>query len=580
MKNKNNLFRLLKMSKPYSLWLGLGALLSVLAVAVNISLPSIYKQVVDTVMEDGHQASFNHYVRVIIVLLVISTLLVFARKWVSSKFSLNTLANIKNTVVRHLQYTQVQSLNQYHSGDLGSRMNGDIELIRKFLVEVFEFIYQPIVFLVAVTFGLLLSWKLLLSTMMILSLALVLSTIVSKPLSELSVLIQSQFAKCSGFIQETIQGIHVVKSNQLEDHFKQRFDQFQGEVYFKEMSVVKQQVYLMAIITLIMILPIQVINIYGGRLAFMNEMSMGEFTAFLAIIHFLVSPVERFIQLMGNLNLASGAATRIVSVLDIPIENSVMEKFTLDVKNPSVEFKNVSYSYNKSINKGLQDISFIVDGQKMVVIVGESGSGKSTILNLLCGFMKPDCGEIRLFDENTHSKLKTDVRRKISYVSQHPYIYPKSVAENIGIGNKKASREEIVLAAMKANAHEFIINLPDGYDTLLLENGANLSGGQKQRISIARALLKDADVLLLDEPTSALDPENEHHIMYMLKHLSKTKTVILVTHRLSFLELSDTCVVMNQGRIVSQGKHEELLHKDDYYKRMYSLANGQQKERK
>lgn len=247
---------------------------------------------------------------------------------------------------------------------------------------------------------------------------------------------------------------------------------------------------------------------------------------------------------------------------------------------PVVSFEHLTFGYNEE-NTVLKEISFQVGQGETVAIVGASGGGKSTIFKLLCGFNEPGehAGTVQLFGKNLTDWNLTSLRSHISMVSQEPSLFPATIAENIGYGRLEATRKEIVEAAKAAHAHDFIVQLPEGYETLLSERGGGLSGGQKQRISIARALLKNAPLLLLDEPTSALDSQSEAQVQIAMNAAMQNRTVLVIAHRLSTVRQANRIIVLDQGSIVESGTHEELLGREGVYRKLY-LQNfeGQQTE--
>jgi ABC-type multidrug transport system fused ATPase/permease subunit len=238
----------------------------------------------------------------------------------------------------------------------------------------------------------------------------------------------------------------------------------------------------------------------------------------------------------------------------------------------SMEFDSVTFSYDNVLETGktLDNVSFKLAKGSMTAIVGPSGSGKSTILKLICGFYKPSVGSMKLFDRDFNDYKLEDLRSQISYMSQESYLYPSTIAENIAIGNKDATRDEIITAAKAAHAHEFITKLPQGYDTFAGEKGNFLSGGQCQRIALARMILKDSPIILLDEPTASLDPKSEAFIQDSLKKLTKNKTILVVAHRLSTIKEAQQILVLENASIKERGTHEELIGRDGLYKKLYS----------
>lgn len=559
----------LSFGKLYKKWLALCLIFSLLDVAVNISIPYLFRKFIDMISVDYTNEQFYTFLGFLIMLLFIGTLNIYMRKLSTSRFTAYTMRNLRNKMAEHIQNVPFKYIKKFHSGDLASRVNDDIELIKRSLTELSDFIYQPLIFICAVTYGLILSWKLLLATVIVLVVAMGLNNIASKPLNKFSGNLQKLYGKANSLIQDTVRGIYVLKSFNLKKRLQSSYQSKQNQAYDMEMKIAKRRLCVMTIKTLILVIPIQVINLYGGGLTYGGEMTIGEFTAFLAIINFLTSPVNRLIDLISNLKVAKGGAERIYEILSYPIEEACEEKAVYSKKdNISVEFSNVSFSYDGK-NSVLTDINFKLHENKTTALVGVSGGGKSTILNLLCGFYNINDGEIKIFGNNI-SKIDLGVlRSQISMVAQDTHIYPATVAENIGYGKKNTTKDEIINAAKMSNAHDFIMKLPDRYETLLTEDGTNLSGGQKQRLTIARAILKDAPILLLDEPTSAIDSNSEKLIDDALSTFTKEKSVLIVAHRFSTIKNADEIIVLDNGNIVERGTHEELMQVSGAYKNLY-----------
>ncbi len=559
----------LSFGKPYKIWLFICLAFSLLSVATNIAIPIVSKNFVDMIAVRNTTEEFSKYIVFLIILLFAGTLNIYMRKLSTSRFTAYTMENLRNNMAEHIQNLPFKYIKKHHSGDLASRVNDDIELIRKLLIVLSDFIYQPLIFICAVIYGLILSWKLLLTTVIVLAVAIGLNNIASKPLNKFSSKLQKQFGKANSLIQDTVRGIYIVKSFNLKKKLQSSYQSKQNQAYDMEMEIAKRRLYIMTIKTLLLVVPIQVINLYGGRLTFVGEMTIGEFTAFLAIINYLTAPVNELIGLISNVKVAKGGAERIYEILSYPIEETCADKDGFNKKdNISVEFNNVFFSYDGK-NSVLTDINFKLHKNKTIALVGLSGGGKSTILNLLCGFYNINEGEIKVFGNDVNKIDLGVLRSQISMVTQVTHIYPTTVAENIGYGKKNATKDEIINAAKMSNAHDFIMKLPNGYDTILTEDGANLSGGQKQRITIARAILKDAPILLLDEPTSALDSNSEKLIDDALYTFTKEKSVIVVAHRFSTIKNADEIIVLGSGNIVEIGTHDELMHVGGVYKNLY-----------
>lgn len=563
------LLSILSFGKRYKKWLVICVIFSLLDVVVNISIPYMFKKFIDIISVSSIDGEFFTYVGIIIILLSTGTLNIFLRKLSTARFTEYTMRNLRNNMAEHIQNISFKYIKKYHSGDLASRVNDDIELIKKVLNELSDFIYQPLIFICAVIYGSILSWKLLLTTVIVLIVTMVLNNAISKPLTKYSGRLQKQLGRANSLIQDTVRGIHTVKSFNLKKKLQRNYLSCQNQVYNMEMGIVQRRLYIMTLKTLLLVVPMLIINLYGGSLTFSREMTIGEFTAFVAIITHLTHPVIKFITLISNIKVARGGAKRIYEIFSYPIEGDCNNKEVFDKKdNISVKFNNVSFSYDDK-NSVLNDISFELHKNKTIALVGVSGGGKSTILNLLYGLYSISEGEITIFGNDINKVDLVSLRSQISMVTQDTHTYPSTVAENIGFGKKGSTNDEIINAAKMADAHDFIKKLPDGYNTILTEGGINLSGGQKQKLTIARAILKDAPILLLDEPTSSLDSNSEKSIEDELYAFTKEKSVIVVAHRFETIKNADEIIVIDNGKIVERGTHEELLRTGVVYKSLH-----------
>jgi len=375
-------------------------------------------------------------------------------------------------------------------------------------------------------------------------------------------------------VQQTLAGMSVVQAFGAEDRQRRRFDELAG-------AAVRAQVRTTFVGGLngfasgmIGTAGIGVILLAGGFQVLDDALTIGGLVAFLAYAGRLHGELGGLTEIYTALQGARPMVDRVVEVLDAPAEvGDGPGAVVLEDVGGEVRFEGVGFGYGED-RRVLEDVSLVARPGEVVAIVGPTGAGKSTLVSLVPRFFDPDVGRVMLDGHDVRSVQVSSVRAAVSLVLQESFLFPFSIAENIAYGRPGASREEVVAAAEAANAHEFVVGLPEGYDTVVGERGATLSGGERQRVAIARALLKDAPVLILDEPTSALDAQTEGLLLEALERLMAGRTTLVIAHRLSTIRNADRIVVLDRGRVVESGTHGQLLRVDGIYARMHAVQHG------
>ncbi|MCZ7887194.1 ABC transporter ATP-binding protein [Agrobacterium salinitolerans] len=372
-------------------------------------------------------------------------------------------------------------------------------------------------------------------------------------------------------VQETSIGVRVIKAFSLEKLMRQRMNKAVSDVENRSNGIAKLEAATSPIMETLSGLAIAVVIAVSGYTVLEKGGSPGDLMAFITALLLAYEPAKRLARMRVQIESGMIGVRMMFEVLDAPL--TLAEKkdaIALQKASGDVELKNVSFEY-LSGQPVLKDVSVLFEGGQMTALVGPSGSGKSTIINLMMRLYDPQNGSVKINGMDLRDVSFASLREHVSYVGQETFLFSGTIKHNISVGRDNATEEEIIAAAKAANAHDFIMKMPEGYETRLGENGSGLSGGQRQRVAIARAMLRDADILILDEATSALDSESEALVRDALERLTLNKTSIVIAHRLSTINRADKIVVMDNGEVVEQGSRRELLANDGLYKRLHSI---------
>ncbi|KAF6558903.1 ABC transporter ATP-binding protein [Paenibacillus sp. EKM202P] len=579
--------RLTRYIKPYNLWVFITVISSLCLAAIDIILGKAIEQ-----MAQGTFSSTQNMIYLVVGMTVIGMPCKFVMRYASARFSVSALRDLRGDLVHKFYDLPVSSVERKFTGDLVSRLTNNTALLQNFFIQQFaNLFYLPLVFTASLTLLLLTSWKLVLASLALMPVGMIITSLMSKPIEKYSKELQEKIAHLNAVGQDAIGGLPIVKAFNMQAVLLKKYLVITEEVIRRGLRLEKRYAFITPVGVMMLATPIILVIVCGGYLIQQGELNAGGIVLFLYLISFILQPVAMLPTIISQMKEAEGAAKHLFEVLDWPDERQDGKITTIsqNLKEDDAEskgdiavvsFEHLTFGYNEG-NTVLKDISFQVGQGETVAIVGASGGGKSTIFKLLCGFNEPGehAGTVQLFGKNLTDWNLTSLRSHISMVSQEPSLFPATIAENIGYGRLEATRKEIVEAAKAAHAHDFIVQLPEGYETLLSERGGGLSGGQKQRISIARALLKNAPLLLLDEPTSALDSQSEAQVQIAMNAAMQDRTVLVIAHRLSTVRQANRIIVLDQGSIVESGTHEELLGRDGVYRKLY-LQNfeGQQTE--
>ena len=385
----------------------------------------------------------------------------------------------------------------------------------------------------------------------------------------LSLEIQKQLSVLTTRVEQNLRGVRVVKTFAQEDAEIERFA-IENQKWYKLSALsAKMQSNNMPLLNLIADISSVAILLYGGILVINHALTLGELVAFTTYVAQIVTPVRYLGMVLPAITIAAAAAERVFEILDtVPMVNDEPDAPALVLGRGEVCFENVSFAYGRQTGV-LKDISFVAKAEQVIALLGPTGSGKTSVVNLIPRFYNPTAGRITIDGTDIHTVSLSSLRSQIGMVLQETTLFAASIRENITFGKPEATQAEIEAAAKDAQAHEFIMQMPDGYDTEVGERGRTLSGGQKQRLAIARALLTDPRILILDDATSSVDSETEHMIQLALERVMHGRTTFVIAHRLSTVHSADLILVLDRGRIVARGRHADMLLSSPLYANIY-----------
>jgi len=562
--------RLLGFLKPYTRGAVISLVLAGLAMAATVAIPWLTGRAVDEITQ-GDRDGLATLALAICGVSLARVVLSVARRLVAGRVSLAVEVDLRNLVYAHLQTLELGFFAGTQTGQLMSRATVDLQSVRFFLGYGLIFIFMQAFTLVIVT-GLLLwlNWRLALVALLVGPALLVVAWRYSRRSNPILIDVQQRVGEVAEMAEESAVGIRVIKAFGREADRTESFGRTASRAFDRSMDAARLASFYQPLMGFLPTLGVGVVLAYGGVQAIDGRMTLGEFVTFFLYLTMLMAPFRSLGMLVGQAQRAVAGGTRLFEVLDsVPEVREADGAVPLPAGPGAVRLEGVSFAYAPGGPRVLDGIDLDVPGGRTIALIGPTGSGKTTLTQLIPRFYDVSAGSVRVDGVDVRDLRLNDLRRAVGVVPQNPFLFSTTVRENIAYGRPEATDAEVRAAARMAQAEDFIDALPDGFDTVVGERGFTLSGGQRQRIAIARALITDPRVLILDEATASVDASTEREIQAALRAVMAGRTTIVIAHRLSTLSLADELVVLEDGRVVARGTHEELHETSDLYREIH-----------
>lgn len=574
--------RYIQFVKPYKWRIAATIIIGIIKFGIPMLIPLLIKYVIDDVINNQNMNvsdKLSHLGIAIgiafIIFAVIRPPIEYMRQYLAQWTSNKILYDIRKRLYDHLQALSARFYANNKAGEVISRVINDVEQTKDFILTGLMNIWLDCVtIIIALSIMFFLDVKLTLAAMVIFPFYILTVYYFFGRLRGLTRQRSQALAEVQGFLHERVQGISVIKSFAIEENEAKNFDKKNSNFLQRAFKHTRWNAYSFAAINTVTDLgPIIVIGV-GGYLAVTGSITVGTLAAFVGYLEQLFGPLRRLVSSFTTLTQSFASMDRVFNLLDEKYDvKDEADAKPINITEGNISLNHVSFRYNPHAPKVLDDINLDVHHGETVAFVGMSGGGKSTLINLIPRFYDATEGTIAIDGHNVKDFMLSSLRDQIGLVQQDNILFSDTIRENILLGKPGASEEEVVEAAKLANAHEFIMSLPEGYETEVGERGVKLSGGQKQRISLARIFLNNPPIIILDEATSALDLESEAIIQEALAHLSENRTTLIVAHRLSTITHADKIVVVENGQIIETGTHQELLAKQGAYHHLYTIQD-------
>ena len=550
-----------------------------LATLLNLLIPQLIKFAIDVGLADGRAIALFAAGGLILLIALIRGAAGFGQRFYGEWLTHRVAYDLRNEFYNAVQHLPFAFHDRTHTGDLMSRATSDISETESFVGIGLMDLLAIVLLLIGVIFVMLWeSWQLALIALLPFPILLYATIRFGGTVRPMFKSIQEQMGVLSTTMQESLTGIRVVKAFAREPHELTKFDRDNDEWFNRRFKLIQTWANNWPFFTFLVTLSIFILLWFGGPMAIDGIITVGTLFAMISYVLMMAAPVQRLGFLVNLMATAGASSTRVFEIMDTPNEIEVRQNaIALPETRGEIAFEQVGFAYAGG-QMVLEDVSFYAEPGQKVALIGPTGSGKSTVTNLLPRFYDVTEGRILLDGHDVRDLRLQDLRNHIGMVLQDPFLFSQTVAENIAYGRPGATMDDVVAAAEAARAHEFILNLQNGYETRVGERGVTLSGGQKQRVAIARALLNNPRILILDDSTSSVDTETEYLIQQALETLMEGRTTFIIAQRLLTLKNADYILVLDHGRIVERGKHDSLLAQDGLYREIYDLQLKDQED--
>ncbi|HEV3478287.1 MAG TPA: ABC transporter ATP-binding protein [Gaiellaceae bacterium] len=563
-------WRLLGFLKPYKWSLAVSVVLAVGSQAAAVTIAFLTGNGLERAVRSVERETIWVFAAAILGIGLVRSLLMMGRRLISGRQALGVEFDMRNGLYAKLLRLSFGFYDRHQTGQLMSRATVDLQAVRFFLGYGLIFFFQHVLTIVGVTAVMfVLNWRLALVATAITPLIVLVAYRYSSVSHPILRDVQQKMADVATVAEESIVGVHVVKSFAQEQTESQKFARRSEAVFGRSVDANRQRALYVPLLSFLPLVAQAIVLLVGGRMVVNGGLGLGAFITFNVLVAMLIMPLRMLGMWIGQAQRATASGERIFEVMDEPEEVSdAPDAVDLPPGHGHVRFERVSFGYDER-RPVLHEIDLELEPGKTVALIGHTGSGKTTLASLVPRFYDVDAGRITIDGLDVRAARLSSLRREIGIVAQDPFLFSATVRENIAFGRPEATDEEVAEAARLAQAAEFIDELPGGYDTVVGERGITLSGGQRQRIAIARALLLDPRILILDDATASVDATTEARIRLGLRAAMRGRTTIIIAHRLSTLALADELVVLDRGRIVARGTHEDLLERSPVYREIY-----------